>query len=338
VLAGDRVDLTCTTECLRLNASALSDPNSMLLSLTSTSVLTLGSIIPIPFKALVDSGSTHCFVDSSWVRAHKLSTAPIPPVELRLFDGSSTSFITELVSLPITFDCGTTIPVDFYVTRLDSSTSAVLGYNWLTQHNPLIDWVTGHISFRPRTSEALATPASTASPAVPQSPAPAQPALAATTTVTPLPHVSLINATAFLRATKLPGSVQFTLNLNDPSASASSASLEEPPDDWNNIPEQYREFADVFSKMKADKLAPHRPYDLTINLEEGAQPPVGCIYSLSKVELEALRAFVDENLAIGFIRPSSSPHGAPVLFVKKKDGSLRLCVDFRGLNRITRKD
>lgn len=62
------------------------------------------------------------------------------------------------------------------------------------------------------------------------------------------------------------------------------------------------------------------------------------MYSLSQTETKALREFVDEHLRINFIRPSSSAHGAPILFVKKKDGSLRLCVDYRGLNRISKKD
>jgi len=55
-------------------------------------------------------------------------------------------------------------------------------------------------------------------------------------------------------------------------------------------------------------------------------------------EQEALKKFIEENLNMGFIRPTSSPHGAPVLFVKKKDGSLHLCVNFHGLNRISKKD
>ena len=55
-------------------------------------------------------------------------------------------------------------------------------------------------------------------------------------------------------------------------------------------------------------------------------------------ELAALHKFIDENLATGFIRPSCSPCGALVLFIWKKDGSLRLCVDFRGLNWISKKD
>jgi hypothetical protein len=59
---------------------------------------------------------------------------------------------------------------------------------------------------------------------------------------------------------------------------------------------------------------------------------------LSAIELKALDEYLKENLAKGFIRQSSSPAGAPILFVKKSDGSLRLCVDYRGLNKITIKN
>jgi len=106
----------------------------------------------------------------------------------------------------------------------------------------------------------------------------------------------------------------------------------------DNVPEEYHNFADVFSKSKAGKLAEHRPYDLKINLDEGTAPPFGPIYSLSQEELAALHKFIDENLATGFIHPSHSPHGAPVLFIHKKDGSLWLCINFRGLNQISKKD
>ncbi len=88
----------------------------------------------------------------------------------------------------------------------------------------------------------------------------------------------------------------------------------------------------------SEKLPEHRPYDLKINIEEGTSPPLGPIYSLSESELKALREFIDDNLRSGFITPSRSPHGAPVLFVKKKTGELRLCVNFRGLNKISKKD
>ena len=110
------------------------------------------------------------------------------------------------------------------------------------------------------------------------------------------------------------------------------------PVDLSTLPEEYHDFADMFSKSKAGKQTDHRPYDLKITLDEGTILPFGPIYSLSQEELAALHKFIDENLATGFIRPSRSPCGALVLFIWKKDGSLQLCVDFRGLNRISKKD
>jgi hypothetical protein len=102
-----------------------------------------------------------------------------------------------------------------------------------------------------------------------------------------------------------------------------------------NLPIRYSDFSDIFEKRNADRLPAHRPYDCPIELQAGEHPPFGPIYGLSEPELEALRTYLTENLAKGFIQPSKSPAGAPILFVKKKDGSLRLCVDYRGLNKVT---
>ncbi|MBW0487561.1 hypothetical protein O181_027276 [Austropuccinia psidii MF-1] len=99
----------------------------------------------------------------------------------------------------------------------------------------------------------------------------------------------------------------------------------------------YDQYLDVFSKVKEEKLPPHRACDHDIKLE-GSLPPVGVIYSFSKQESDTLRAKISENVEKGFIRPSSSSTGAPVLFLKKKDGTLCLCVDYRKLNVITRKN
>ncbi len=75
-----------------------------------------------------------------------------------------------------------------------------------------------------------------------------------------------------------------------------------------------------------------------IELVEGKQPPYGPIYALSPVELETLKTYIETHLKTGFIRPSKSPAGAPILFDKKPDGSLRLCVDYRGLNNLMIKN
>ncbi|MBW0573807.1 hypothetical protein O181_113522 [Austropuccinia psidii MF-1] len=105
----------------------------------------------------------------------------------------------------------------------------------------------------------------------------------------------------------------------------------------NVVPSVYHKYLDVFFKVKSEKLPPHRTCDHHIELE-GSLPPVGLIYSLSKQESDKLRAYISENVEKGFIWPSSSSTGEPALFVKNKDGGLRLCVDYRKLNAVSRKN
>ncbi|CEJ95270.1 Putative Pol-like protein [[Torrubiella] hemipterigena] len=106
----------------------------------------------------------------------------------------------------------------------------------------------------------------------------------------------------------------------------------------------YHQYLSVFSKEKADILPNHRPrIDHSIPLETDANgkeksPLWGPLYGMSREELIVLRKILTELLDKGFIRASSSPASAPVLFVKKPGGGLRFCVDYRGINQITRKD
>ncbi|KAL0163498.1 hypothetical protein M9458_039251 [Cirrhinus mrigala] len=108
--------------------------------------------------------------------------------------------------------------------------------------------------------------------------------------------------------------------------------------DHGAIPVQYRDLAEVFSKRSAARLPPHHPYDLAIDLVSGAVPPCGHLYSLSPKEQLAMEEYVAEGLRAGTIRPSSSPAATGFFFVNKKDGGLRPCVDYRGLNQITIKN
>src|SRR5260221_12923985 len=86
----------------------------------------------------------------------------------------------------------------------------------------------------------------------------------------------------------------------------------------NSIPAKYHEFCNIFSGEKADTLTLHRPYDLQINVEEGAKPIHRPIYSLSPLELAALREFLEEHTKSGFIHPSKSPWGSPSYLSKRK--------------------
>ncbi len=114
--------------------------------------------------------------------------------------------------------------------------------------------------------------------------------------------------------------------------------FQEEAGDLSNVPTEYLDLKEVFSKSRAASLPPHRPYDCAIELLPGTSPPKGKLYSLSAPEREAMKKYISDSLASGFIRPSSSPAGAGFFFVGKKDGSLRPCIDYRGLNSITVKN
>ena len=106
----------------------------------------------------------------------------------------------------------------------------------------------------------------------------------------------------------------------------------------NLIPEAYQLLAEVFLEAQAETLPLHREGDHSIDLLEGTTPPFGPMYNLSAKELAVLPEYLDINLANGFIQPSRSSAGAPVLFAPKGDGGLQLCIDYWGLNAITQKN
>ena len=103
-----------------------------------------------------------------------------------------------------------------------------------------------------------------------------------------------------MRACKCPGTQCFSLYLSESLLSTKSASVSDEAPGFSTIPEEYHDYADMFSKFEASKLAPHCPYDLKIDLEEGFEgtspPPISAMYSLSPTELETLPEFIDENL------------------------------------------
>jgi hypothetical protein len=106
----------------------------------------------------------------------------------------------------------------------------------------------------------------------------------------------------------------------------------------NHVLEEYWNLLKMFKKNLVNKLSPRRIYDHKITLKNNFVPLFGLLYSMSKTELETLWKWLQTNLSKRFTRASSSLAGAPILFVKKKNDSLRLCFDYRDLNEGTIKN
>ena len=109
-------------------------------------------------------------------------------------------------------------------------------------------------------------------------------------------------------------------------------------DPATKLPPELHEFFELFSHQKANKLPPHRLYDHKIKFIKGKQPGYGFLYSMFQREFQILKKFFDENLAKGFIKTSSFPTAAPILFVRKPGKSFRLCVNYKAFNAITVKN
>ncbi|KAI2646676.1 Transposon Tf2-9 polyprotein [Labeo rohita] len=118
---------------------------------------------------------------------------------------------------------------------------------------------------------------------------------------------------------------------------ARSPDRSEPLTSPSAIPSDYHDLLEAFCRSKATQLPPHRPGDCAIDLVPGATPPRGRVFPLSRAESEAMNTYIQEELTKGFITPSTSPASAGFFFVKKKDGGLRPCIDYRGLNEVTIK-
>ena len=307
--------------------------------------------------AMIDSGASISFIHKDLALQHQFSTA-CQPLSISLADGTvhNSNFATRLVlqSTPTHFETHS-----FQLISLGNY-PVILGMDWLQKHNPCLDWITGTATL-PCTSKhsygslsplALATMPRTIPPFLLEPPTPAPLPNASINKSTPktspkprptkphsasLNNISLINGATFCNLVKQKHGQHYLIDVKELAhlSTMSEVNTQDEDLDESKIPQKYFQFHSVFSKKNADTLPPHRPYDHKIPLSEGAQVPFGPVYSLSQVELKALHEYIKENLDKGFICRSESPAGAPILFVKKKDGSLRLCVDYRGLNKVT---
>jgi hypothetical protein len=146
----------------------------------------------------------------------------------------------------------------------------------------------------------------------------------------------MIGAAAFLHASNKPGATTVALSLYEIKNALEENRIRE---DWRTrVPAKYHEFFKMFNEEFSKNLLPRCPSDHTIPIKDGKEIPFGDQYGMTQEEWKALKEYIEENMKKGFIQASSFPASAPVLFVKKNDKLLCLCVDYRDLNKVTIKN
>jgi transposase InsO family protein len=266
--------------------------------------------------ALLDSGSQSNYISSRAVwRAGLKPQRKKDPYPLRVANGEpmpQESEIThEVSSVPMTLSKHHE-EIDLDVFGM-ATHDIILGLPWLRKHNPKIDWVKRTLSLD-------------CDHGTPQS-RPAQ----LTMQLADEKEIATISSTK----TRQDRAVDRTDTDDSSGHEVTVKEKRAPP----TIPDIYRQYARMFEEELTEKALPeHKPWDHEIKLQEGKTPTFERIYQLSEKELKVLREYITENLKKGFIRRSESPAGYPIMFVPKKDGKLRPCIDFRKLNEITIKN
>jgi hypothetical protein len=272
--------------------------------LSSTCIEFAGVLAGRHVRILLDSGASANFVDQHLVQELSLPTASISsPVTIRVADGRTT-VVGSSVSVDLSvgsLDCRVTcLPTELAYYDL------VLGKPWLTEFNPVVNWKLNAVSlFHADKTHVL---------------------LGSQRSGLPEYVVSAMEVEELVKS----GDPMYLIQLNAVTNTSQDTNTYNVPE----LEELLQEFKDVLSGLP-EGLPPSRAGDHHIRLEPDATPPASRIYPLSGAQLAELRAQLQELLERGFIRPSTSPFGAPILFVPKKDGGWRLCIDYRALNRIT---
>jgi len=231
--------------------------------------------------------------------------------------------------------CGTyAASVKAQVVELGRDHQLILGYAWLTAVNPRIDFRRRLVRITEHGQTHVLTPAATR-----RVTSESMGYLSATQAKRALQkgqraYVVYVNALVREPGQPLELSESDTQQRHVPETGVQKHAEPVQEPDQLDLSDVISEYSDVLGGIPAG-LPPQRVVDHRIDIKPGSQPPALPIYRMSAPELAELRTQVDDLLEKGFIRPSTSPYAAPVLFVPKKNGTKRLCIDYRALNKQT---
>ena len=311
--------------------------------------------------SLVDTGASG-FAFASQSLCDLLHLTPIAlssPISLVGFEGGQGSHITHKVLFNFVLKNHAEKITAFVIQKCKYE--LILGLPWLEKHQPYVNWKENTITFG---EPCLQTGCCQFETTIPytnlraNNSAPTNTLQMETTksrrnsSINQLRKPTQASASIFAILSQQPGSQYFALSLRDldllidepmqrlatVQVGDAITTIPKNADPKIFLPPAYHEFLDVFDRSQAKILPPHRPWDHPIDLQQGKNPPAVRPYSMNHHELRALRQYLDEELSKGFIRVSRSPAAAPVLFVKKPNGDLRFCIDYRGLNAVSIKN
>ncbi|GBG81215.1 hypothetical protein CBR_g31887 [Chara braunii] len=265
-------------------------------------------------SALIDCGATRNYISQDFMARAGLGPRvrrKSQPMHITLADGHTQKSIDRCVdSVPVYFAPLACEVVSFDI--LDTKFDMILGMSWLQSEDHPMNFYRLTVHVRDRRGELVPC-------------------------TVPLPHPSI--GCHMVSAASTRQSIQRKdIEEMDICFLHALPPGDQPKTDTSDprIIELLDSYEDVFQAPAG--VIPDRPIRHGITLEDGAVPPRGCIYRMSEEELQVLRAQLDDLLAKGWIRPSCSPYGSPVLFVRNKNKDLRLCIDYRKLNVQTIKN
>ena len=299
--------------------------------------------------ALLDSGAMGLFIDSDFALAEKLTLRPLTrPAPMYNVDGTPNEggAIHNVVDVILRFR-GHSEHAVFAVTNLGKH-KIILGYPWLREHNPKVNWQTQEVTLsqcpsqchtcrakiREERKEELRIRACRMGP-MPQL---VEEEEGDTEQDVPGDVEQLLDEGDRLFATVSTPEVPVIAATNMSQQLAERALRSKPAKEKECIPLHLHNFEDVFTKESFDSLPSRRTWDHPVELEPGVKTSACKVYPLSPSEQLQLDKFLKENLRTGRIHPSKSPMASPVFFIKKKDGSLQLVQDYRVLNAMTMKN
>ena len=282
-----------------------------------------------PLRVLVDSGSTGNYIDARECAARRMKIeAEDKPEELKMADGTVVKMEGRV---QLKLKCGGYRGNVSARVFPNMNKQMILGIPWLSKENPHIDWTQAAVVMK-KGQDWISLP------------------LAKSQQQDPVHLATEISATRLDKMLKRKEVERAFLGIirlvkEDPEGMETpeeSMTTQKPK--WDQaLPSHIRavleEFDDVFPQDLPLGLPPVRQgHEFKIDLEDDVPPVHRPLYKMSPLELEEAKKQIESMLEHGFVRPSDSPYGAPVLFVPKKDGSLRFCIDYRWLNKKTVKN